>query len=96
MALMIKDLVLTVIIRKEQGKYSSWCPEFDIASQGKTIEEARENLKEAVSLYVETVLADGKLNDILEKVGLSKEDIHNKEVLFPLSFSSSFEVPLTV
>ena len=32
----------------------SLCPELDIASQGDTIEEARENLQEAVELFFET------------------------------------------
>ena len=32
----------------------SLCPELDIASQGDTIEEARENLQEAVELSFET------------------------------------------
>jgi hypothetical protein len=32
----------------------SICPEFDIASQGDTIEEARENLREALELFFET------------------------------------------
>jgi predicted RNase H-like HicB family nuclease len=30
------------------------CPEFDIASQGDTIEATRENLQEAVELFFET------------------------------------------
>jgi predicted RNase H-like HicB family nuclease len=30
------------------------CPELDIASQGNTIEEARENLREALQLFFET------------------------------------------
>ncbi|HEX9731502.1 MAG TPA: type II toxin-antitoxin system HicB family antitoxin [Thermoanaerobaculia bacterium] len=29
------------------------CPELDVASQGKTVEEARENLREAVELFLE-------------------------------------------
>jgi predicted RNase H-like HicB family nuclease len=29
------------------------CPEFDIASQGKTVESALKNLKEAIELYLE-------------------------------------------
>ena len=29
------------------------CPELDIASQGYTIEEAKDNLKEAISLFLE-------------------------------------------
>ena len=44
---------LTAIIRKEDGGYSALCPEIDIASQGDTIEEAKENLKEAVELFYE-------------------------------------------
>ena len=30
------------------------CPELDIASQGTTIEEARDNLRDAVELFFET------------------------------------------
>lgn len=43
----------TAIINREGKLYVSWCPEIDIASQGKTIEEAIDNLKEAVELYLE-------------------------------------------
>lgn len=35
---------LTAIIEREGDGYVSFCPEFDIASQGDTIEEARRNL----------------------------------------------------
>ena len=45
---------LTAIIEREGDGYVSLCPEFDIASQGGTIEEARENLKEALELFFET------------------------------------------
>jgi len=33
--------------------YVSWCPDLDIASQEKTVEEALNNLKEAIELYLE-------------------------------------------
>ena len=45
---------LTAIIEKEGDGYVSLCPELDIASQGKTIEEARDNLQEALELFFET------------------------------------------
>ena len=45
---------LTAIIEREEGGYVSLCPEFDIASQGDTIEEARLNLREALELFFET------------------------------------------
>lgn len=44
---------LTAIIKKGESQYVSLCPEFDITSQGYTIEEAISNLKEACELYVE-------------------------------------------
>ncbi|MHB8471770.1 MAG: type II toxin-antitoxin system HicB family antitoxin [Gammaproteobacteria bacterium] len=42
------------IIEREGDGYVSLCPELDIASQGDTIEEARENLREALALFFET------------------------------------------
>ena len=43
----------TAILHKEGNLYVSFCPEVDIASQGETIEEAKENLKEAIQLFFE-------------------------------------------
>lgn len=45
---------LTAIIEREGDGYVSLCPEYDIASQGSTIEEARANLREALELFLET------------------------------------------
>jgi len=45
---------LTAIIEREGDGYVGLCPELDIASQGDTIEAARNNLQEAVELFFET------------------------------------------
>jgi len=45
---------MTAIIEREGDGYVSLCPELDIASQGNTIEEARNNLREALELFFET------------------------------------------
>jgi predicted RNase H-like HicB family nuclease len=45
---------LTAIIEREGHGSVGLCPEFDIASQGDTIEAARKNLQEAVELFLET------------------------------------------
>jgi predicted RNase H-like HicB family nuclease len=45
---------LTAIIEREDDGFVSLCPELDIASQGATIEEARANLVEALTLFFET------------------------------------------
>jgi len=44
---------LTAIIEREQGGYFALCPELDIASQGDSIEQARDNLQEALELFFE-------------------------------------------
>jgi predicted RNase H-like HicB family nuclease len=44
---------MTAIIEREGGGYVALCPELDVASQGDTIELARQNLQEAVELFVE-------------------------------------------
>ena len=43
----------TTIIQKEGRWYTALCPELGVASQGKTIEEAKKNIKEASELYLE-------------------------------------------
>jgi len=44
---------LTAILYKEEDMYVAECPEVGTVSQGKTIEEALKNLKEATGLYLE-------------------------------------------
>lgn len=57
---------LTVIIEREDDLYVSLCPELDIASQGETVEVARNNLREAIELFLETASPEeikGRLHD---------------------------------
>jgi predicted RNase H-like HicB family nuclease len=43
----------TAIIKREGDGYVSLCPQLDIASQGNSVEEARNNLIEALELFFE-------------------------------------------
>ena len=43
----------TIIIKREEDWFVATCLENNIASQGKTIDEATENLKEAIELFYE-------------------------------------------
>ncbi len=45
---------LTAIIEREDDGCVALCPELDVASQGASIEEARANLIEALTLFFET------------------------------------------
>ncbi|MGB4504051.1 MAG: type II toxin-antitoxin system HicB family antitoxin [Syntrophaceticus sp.] len=49
------NIKVTVIIQKEENWYVAKCVENNVASQGKTIEEAIKNLREALELFYEDV-----------------------------------------
>jgi predicted RNase H-like HicB family nuclease len=49
---------LTAIIQREGDGFVALCPELDVASQGDTIETARENLREALELFFECASAE--------------------------------------
>lgn len=56
----------TGIIEQEGDGYVSLCPELDIASQGNTVEEARNNLIEALELFFQTA-DDSEIQQRLRK-----------------------------
>jgi predicted RNase H-like HicB family nuclease len=43
----------TAVVHREEEMYVADCPEVGTVSQGKTVEEAIANLKEATELYLE-------------------------------------------
>ncbi len=44
---------VTAIIRKGEKFYIGACAEIDVVTQGKTIDETLQNLREAIALYFE-------------------------------------------
>ncbi|MBD2483766.1 type II toxin-antitoxin system HicB family antitoxin [Planktothrix sp. FACHB-1365] len=64
---MIRTPKFTAIIEREGDGYVALCPEFDIASQGDSIENARNNLIEALELFFE--VADP--SEIQNRLGLN-------------------------
>jgi predicted RNase H-like HicB family nuclease len=50
------EFIFTGIIFKEGERYTSLCPELDVASEGDTPDEASTKLLEAVTLYLETAI----------------------------------------
>jgi predicted RNase H-like HicB family nuclease len=48
-----ETLELSAVVWREERLYVASCTELDVASQGKSVEEALRNLKEALELYLE-------------------------------------------
>jgi len=51
--------VFTGIIWKEEGGFTSLCPELDVVSQGDSLEQAKQMLLEAATLHLEGAFEDG-------------------------------------
>ncbi len=62
-----EPLDLHVLIEKEGRLYSALCLELDVASQGRTIDEAQKNIVEAVELYLQSVYADGDKKEFIPR-----------------------------
>ena len=66
---------LTAIIEREGDRYVSLCPGLDIASQGRTVEEARSNLREAVELFFEAADASEVERRLHSEVYVTRLDV---------------------
>ena len=64
---MARELELHVLIEKEGDLYSALCLELNIASQGRTIEEAKKNIREAIELYLEDVYEAGDEEEFIPR-----------------------------
>ena len=92
---MNKELILSLVVKKQGKRYSAWCPELDVASEGHSVEQAKLNLKEAVQCHVEAMVEGGDLDLLLDKLGVTKDEF-KKHLLIPETFSGTFDVPLSV
>ena len=68
------NIEYTVQIWKEADQYIAHAMPLDVMSSGKTPEEAKRAVKEAVNLFIATAKEMGTLNDILEECGYRRKD----------------------
>ena len=58
----------TIIIRKTEHSYIALCMEMNICSMGETLKETKQNLKDAIALYLEDV--ESNPETILEPISI--------------------------
>ncbi|MCD4765958.1 MAG: type II toxin-antitoxin system HicB family antitoxin [Methanosarcinales archaeon] len=73
----MKEFNVTAVIWQEDEAYVSKCPELEVASAGDTPQEALENLKEAVELYIENAKILGILDDFTASIESSNKFTSN-------------------
>ncbi|MBF0235975.1 MAG: hypothetical protein HQK65_23515 [Desulfamplus sp.] len=64
---------VTEEVWKEGNMYVSYCPELDMASCGKSIEESKKNLKEVISINFVECQKMGTLNELLQDAGFTED-----------------------
>jgi predicted RNase H-like HicB family nuclease len=69
------NMQFTAVIEREGDGYVALCPEFDIASQGDSIEHARENLQEALELFFECAPPDEISRRVHSEVYVTKVEV---------------------
>jgi len=67
-----EEVNLTVMVWKEEQPYVAYAPELDVSSCGRTANQAKSRLREAISLFVEDAARRGTLEDILSESGFEK------------------------
>jgi len=92
---MTKQILLTAVVKEEGKGYSVICPELNVASQGETFEECMSNIKEAMELYIESAEQIGIIDDVLEQLGISKEDF-KKDKLMPRVITANVPIEITI
>lgn len=86
---MYMRLLLTIKIWPEGENYVAYCPEIEVASQGKNPEHALKRVKEAIEAFLEETKKMGTLEEVLKAAGFLKE---NKKWKAPLISISPLEV----
>jgi len=82
-------LFLTVKIWPEGKHYIAFCPELEVASQGKNLEHALERIREAIEAFLEETKKMGTFEEVLRSSGFVKK---KKEWKAPVVFLSPLEV----
>jgi predicted RNase H-like HicB family nuclease len=66
---------LAALIEREGDGYVSLCPALDIASQGDSVETARDNLREALELFFESASAEEIKQRLRDEVFITQVEV---------------------
>jgi predicted RNase H-like HicB family nuclease len=62
------------------GVHVANCARFGVITQGCTLEEAKQNLEEALILFFETCLEMGTFDDVLKESGFTKMETNEQDI----------------
>jgi predicted RNase H-like HicB family nuclease len=68
---------ISVVIEQDENGCYAWCPELKgCQSEGKTIEEALANVREAIELFLETLTDDERSAALSREILTTSVEVH--------------------
>ena len=66
------QVAIPVSIFKEREKFVAYCPVLDLSTSGRTFEQAQERFQEALHIFIEDLVDQGTLDEVLQSHGWHK------------------------
>ncbi len=66
------EVKLQVCIEKTDAGYSAFCEQLDVYAEGSSKRKAEKNIREALSLFLETCMEMGTFNEVLVASGFGR------------------------
>ena len=65
-------VAVPVNIFNEDGQFVAYCPVLDLSTSGRTFEQAQERFQEALHMFIEDLVEQGTLGEVLQSHGWHK------------------------
>ena len=79
---------LPVTLLKEKNRYVAYTPALDLSTSGKTVKHAQKMFEEAVQLFLEEIIKQDTVDEVLSELGWQKV---KKEWRPPVIISNSIQ-----
>ena len=63
---------LTVLVTKQGKRFVAYTPALDVATSGKSEKDARKKFEELINLFLEEIVEEGTVNEVLSELGWKK------------------------
>lgn len=89
------QFALPVSILRENDSFIAYTPALDLSTVGDTFEEAKKRFEEAVQLFFEEIMEEGKMDQALTELGWRKqENIYSPPVVVS-HMTENFSIPFS-
>lgn len=71
---MERTITLRLEVEREDDAYVAHCPDLDISSYGDSVDDAFAHLRDAITLYLDTIEEDGERERVFRERGITVDE----------------------